>query len=657
MNKLSASLSPYLKQHADNPVHWIPWDETVLMRARLEHKAILVSIGYSTCHWCHVMAHESFEDPLTAEIMNDHFICVKIDREERPDLDHFFMNAVQAMGISGGWPLHCFLNDEGKPFFGGTYFPPKPKYGRPSWSQVLISVSQAYKDKSRELAEQADHLLWHLNKNQRIEQPERNHTHELDPQQLYTALQSSFDLLNGGFGTAPKFPHTTTLNLLFYLYFRINEEGAKNHSLHSLRQMALGGIYDHIDGGFCRYSVDGSWDVPHFEKMLYDHAQILESLSTAFTLSKDVFYKETADRSIGFFERQMCPESGLYFAALDADTDGEEGKYYVWETEELASLLNKDYDSFLELYELKSLDQFHPNKKVIRLKTLKQYGAEWITKLNKQREHLQTLKAARSERRFPGIDTKIIIAWNAMMVNAYAKWYRATGEMSYFIKAKETLDKLLEKGTDNDGYLCRYLIDGIRMGHGFLEDYAYMIQGCLEVYQLNFEMTYLDKAFALFELVEKEFTIENHPLYRSSPKAYNDFPFETVDWTESSYPSAISILCKSMRYIGELKHNDGIRKRLNEIFNLVRASAHQFPLSMSFWSQEILEFESGGIVLKTSDPHMAIRNMIGFHLPGLMTIPVSETEDGMVFCFNGQCHLAIFDRDKIVPLFSAFKIQ
>lgn len=311
----------------------------------------------------------------------------------------------------------------------------------------------------------------------------------------------------------------------------------------------------------------------------------------------------------------------------------------------------------MELYELKSLDQFHPNKKVIRLKTLKQYGAEWITKLNKQREHLQTLKAARSERRFPGIDTKIIIAWNAMMVNAYAKWYRATGEMSYFIKAKETLDKLLEKGTDNDGYLCRYLIDGIRMGHGFLEDYAYMIQGCLEVYQLNFEMTYLDKAFALFELVEKEFTIENHPLYRSSPKAYNDFPFETVDWTESSYPSAISILCKSMRYIGELKHNDGIRKRLNEIFNLVRASAHQFPLSMSFWSQEILEFESGGIVLKTSDPHMAIRNMIGFHLPGLMTIPVSETEDGMVFCFNGQCHLAIFDRDKIVPLFSAFKIQ
>lgn len=657
MNKLASSLSPYLKQHADNPVNWVPWDDTVLTAARRERKAILVSIGYSSCHWCHVMAHESFEDPLTAEIMNDHFICVKIDREERPDLDHFFMNAVQAMGISGGWPLHCFLNEEGKPFFGGTYFPPTPKYGRPSWSQILISVSKAYVDKSRELTEQADYLIQHIIKNQRVELSDEKQSKELDPQPLLDELQKSFDPLNGGFGTAPKFPHSSTLNLLFYLYFRTKEDRAKEHALLSLRQMSLGGIYDHIEGGFCRYSVDGSWDVPHFEKMLYDQAQILESLAIAYSLSRDEFFKEIADRSFEFFERQMSPEPGLYFAALDADTEGEEGKYYVWEAEELATLLGQHYQTYLELFELKPLDQFHPNKKVIRLKTMKQHGADWNYALKNQRGNLNILKAARSQRKFPGIDRKIIIAWNAMMIRAYIGWYKATGERAYFIQAKETLNQLLDKGKDKDGHMCRYLIDGQSMGHGFLEDYAFMIQGCLEVYQYCFESAYLKEACALYEFVEQEFSMENHPFYRTAPRACNDFPYETVDWTESSYPSAMAILCRGMRYLAELKQDVGLDTKIRAIFHLVRPSANQFPLSMSYWLQEILEFESGGIVLKCSDPHKAVIDMMGLNLPGLMIVPHLNNEDGMVFCFNGQCHLPIFDRNKIESLFSTFKVQ
>ncbi|HNU15607.1 MAG TPA: thioredoxin domain-containing protein, partial [Chitinophagaceae bacterium] len=355
-NQLINETSPYLLQHAHNPVNWYPWGDEALNKAKQENKPILVSIGYAACHWCHVMERESFEDETTAKLMNDHFINIKIDREERPDLDHFYMDAVQAMTGSGGWPLNVFLTPETKPFYGGTYFPPQRAFNRPSWQETLYGVIQAFRERRHEIDAQAENLTEHLAKSNEFGVSGSSVTDDFftndKTDDSFQNLMRSADRQWGGFGKAPKFPQTFSIQFLLRYYYTSKNEKALNQALLSLDKMIDGGIYDQVGGGFARYSTDAEWLVPHFEKMLYDNALLVAVLSEAFQLSKKERYREVIDETMAFIQRELLsPEKG-FFAALDADSEGIEGKFYVWSLDEIHEILGADATDFCEYFDI-----------------------------------------------------------------------------------------------------------------------------------------------------------------------------------------------------------------------------------------------------------------------------------------------------------------
>jgi Highly conserved protein containing a thioredoxin domain len=399
-NRLIHETSPYLLQHAHNPVDWYPWGEEALNRARHENKPILVSIGYAACHWCHVMEKESFEDEETARFMNEHFINIKIDREERPDLDHIYMDAVQAMTGSGGWPLNVFLTPEGKPFYGGTYFPPKAMYNRPSWKDILNGVAQAYAQKRDEVELQAANLTQHLFQansfgmqalaGDLVEHFKVEKVHE-----MFRNIMKNADRQDGGFGRAPKFPQSFVIQYLLHYYYHTKNQDALDQACLSLDKMIYGGIHDQLGGGFARYSTDGEWLVPHFEKMLYDNALLVNVLSEAYQLTGKPLYRRAIEQTIGFVQRELSSPEGGFYSALDADSEGVEGKFYVWSKAEVESVLGEDAALFCEFYDITEKGNWeHKNILNIR-KPPEQFAAErniaveqLLTKLDEGRAKL-----------------------------------------------------------------------------------------------------------------------------------------------------------------------------------------------------------------------------------------------------------------------------
>src|SRR6188474_2922041 len=344
-NKLSDETSPYLLQHAHNPVNWFPWGEEALNKARMENKPILVSIGYSACHWCHVMERESFEDEATAMLMNENFINIKIDREERPDLDHIYMDAIQAMTGSGGWPLNVFLTPGAKPFYGGTYFPPKRAFNRPSWQEVLVGVTEAFSQRRNEIDAQAENLTEHLTQANSfgVSSPaEVEFLIKEKTTEAFTNIMKNADRVWGGFGRAPKFPQSFVIQYLLRFHYVNESQEALQQALLSIDKMIDGGLYDQVGGGFARYSTDTEWLVPHFEKMLYDNALLISIITEAFQITGDKRYKEVIEETIQFIQRELMHPEGGFYAALDADSEGEEGKFYVWNYEEVIELLQND---------------------------------------------------------------------------------------------------------------------------------------------------------------------------------------------------------------------------------------------------------------------------------------------------------------------------
>ena len=446
-NRLQHETSPYLLQHVDNPVDWYPWGEEALQRARDEEKPILLSIGYAACHWCHVMAHESFEDEATAAYMNAHFVNIKVDREERPDLDGIYMRAVQALTGQGGWPMTVILAPDGRPFFGGTYFPKTPRYGMPSFLQVLASVDNAWTTRRVEILESAGEIAAHLDQPIAMSgEPEAlNDGLFLQAQQ---GLQGSFDAEKGGFGRAPKFPQPMTIEFLLRAHQRYGDAGALRMAETTLERMARGGIYDQVGGGFARYATDDDWLVPHFEKMLYDNAQLARVYLHAYQLTGKPLYRRVVEETLDYVVREMRHEEGGFYSSLDADSEGVEGRFYVWSAAEIRSLLGDDADLFMRYYGVTD----HGNWEGHNILNVRLPAAEAAIAFELTPAELESrlaaarrmLYAARARRVWPGLDDKVLTAWNGLMLAAFAEAGRALDRADYVDAARANASFLYE---------------------------------------------------------------------------------------------------------------------------------------------------------------------------------------------------------------------
>src|SRR3984957_12151335 len=454
-NRLSEETSPYLLQHSQNPVDWYPWGEEALAAARTQDKPILVSIGYSACHWCHVMERESFEDPGTAVFMNEHFVNIKVDREERPDLDHIYMDAVQAMTGSGGWPLNVFLTPQAKPFYGGTYFPPRPIHTRNSWKEVLSVLASPFRDRRTEVEQQADNLTRHVATAGSFgigagDSP-AGATTPFSPAilgEIRDRLLAAADTTSGGFGGAPKFPQTFSLRFLLNDYYYTGNKASLDQACLSLDKMIRGGIYDQLGGGFARYATDREWLVPHFEKMLYDNALLIITLSEAFQLTQKPLYQEAIERCITFIDNELGNGQGAFFSALDADSEGIEGKYYVWNLRDIEAVLGEDAGIFINYYGVTE----HGNWEGTNILTRPAVDSLTLDEAKRLNAARLLLLAYRSRRIRPGLDDKILLGWNALMNIAFSKAFAALGKEAYRDRALENM-RFLQSRPKGDGVL------------------------------------------------------------------------------------------------------------------------------------------------------------------------------------------------------------
>jgi uncharacterized protein len=501
-NKLINETSPYLLQHAHNPVKWYPWGSEALQKAKEEDKVILVSIGYSACHWCHVMERESFEDEQIAALMNEHFINIKVDREERPDIDHVYMDAVQAMSGSGGWPLNVFLTPDAKPFYGGTYFPPVNAFNRPSWTEILQSIHKAWTEKRNEIISQAENLTDYLNKSADFINadliPVPQEKDELENcKMIFSNIMNSADKEWGGFGKAPKFPQTFTIQYLLHYYYYTNDRNSLEQALLSIDKMVQGGIYDHIAGGLARYSTDREWLAPHFEKMLYDNALFISVLCDAYQLTKSEKYKDAIEKTISFILEELTHKDGGFYAALDADSEGEEGKYYVWQKREVDEILGKDAAIFCQLFDITEMGNWEEKNIPRLLQTLEEFATQKNINEEQLKETvkacLSKLKIKRAERIRPGLDDKIILSWNALMLKALAKAAVVLQNEMYKNAAVTNFNFLLKHFTEGN-QLFHTWKNGYAKHPAFLDDYAFLAEACLYMYDLTFDSNYFKKA-------------------------------------------------------------------------------------------------------------------------------------------------------------------
>jgi len=499
-NRLINETSPYLLKHAHNPVDWYPWGSEALERARSEGKPILLSIGYSSCHWCHVMERESFENEAIAGLMNERFVCVKVDREEHPDVDHVFMQAVQAMTGSGGWPLTVFLTPEGEPFYGGTYFPPEDARGLPGFPRVLQTVADAYRDRRPAVIDAAHQLVSSVNRMSDIEPVvQALDAHVLD--EAYDALGPSFDPGNGGFGLAPKFPQPMTLEFLLRSHHRTGNPQALNMVELTLARMAAGGIYDQVGGGFHRYSTDARWLVPHFEKMLYDNALLSRLYLHAYQVTGNPGYRRVAEEVLDYVLREMTDANGGFYSAQDADTEGEEGRYYVWTLPEIINVLGREDGELVAQY-LGATEQgnFEGGNVLHLLTDAQEFAARFATSPEQLQATVDRCKAkllaARHLRVRPGRDDKILTSWNGMMLQSFAEAASVLGREDYRRAALDNAAFLLRELRRENVLMHTYGHGEARIP-GYLDDYALLIGGLLAVHRASFEQRWLEEAVSL----------------------------------------------------------------------------------------------------------------------------------------------------------------
>lgn len=591
-NALVHETSPYLLQHAHNPVNWFAWNDETLEKAKRENKLILVSVGYSACHWCHVMEHESFEDEQVAKLMNEKFICIKVDREERPDIDQVYMSAVQLMTGRGGWPLNCFALPDGRPIYGGTYFP------KEQWMNVLHNVAAVYRDEPGKAVEYAMKLTEGVRLSELIEPVEAPEGFTaLTLGNCVTNWAKHFDNSEGGPNRAPKFPLPNNYKFLLR-YCRQLPEAERGqlpgYLQLTLQKMAFGGIYDQLGGGFARYSTDHLWKVPHFEKMLYDNAQLVSLYSEAWQFTGDPLYKQVVYETLGWVEREMTSPEGIFYSALDADSEGEEGKFYVWTKEELEAELGAGFSLFADYYNVNATGHWeHGNYILLRKQTdavLAQKHSISEVELQERISGMKTrLLALREKRVRPGLDDKSLTSWNAMMIKGYADAYEAFAEPAFLKAALKCASFILEKQSRPDGGLNHNHKNGRSSINGYLEDYAFMIEALIALYQVTFEEKWLMEAKRLAEYSITHFYDKASGMFWFTSDLDRALIARKMEVSDNVIPASNSVMANALFVLARYFDEPGYHQMAVQMLGNVQRHISQYGSGYSNWAIALLQ--------------------------------------------------------------------
>ncbi len=665
-NDLFKETSPYLLQHAYNPVAWKAWNDESLKLAKEQNKLIVISVGYSACHWCHVMEEESFENDSVAKLMNDNFISIKVDREERPDVDQIYMSAVQLMTGSGGWPLNCIALPDGRPVFGGTYFT------KVQWTKILEDMSSLYKKDPEKVIAFAENLTEGVKNSDLITINKEEvpfNKKQIEP--IVAALNKTLDYKNGGQKRAPKFPMPSNLNFLLRYSFQNDDKDLKQFVLTTLTKMANGGIYDQIGGGFSRYSVDERWHVPHFEKMLYDNAQLVSLYSKAYQITKNASYKTTVIETLNFIEKELTQQEGAFYSSLDADSktkEGilEEGVFYTWTKDELRASLGNDFDLFKSYYNINATGKWEKDQYILyKTKT----DQEFIKANNFSLEELHVkvsgwktkLYQLRADRERPRTDDKVLTSWNALMCKAYVDAYRVLGDQSYLDSAIKNGTFIKENQIHKDGALFHNYKDGKSTIEGFSEDYAHTISAFIELYQATFNEQWLKTAKELMDYTMAHFLNKESRMFYFTSDSATNLIARKMEVLDNVIPSSNSVLAESLFKLGHYYSNKTYTNLAKQMLRNVNEDIEKSPSGYTNWLVLYLNYASPYYEVAISGPeaHSKLKELGNSYLPNILIsgsnknsdLPLLQNkfiadETFIYVCVNGTCKLPVNDTNK-----------
>jgi len=671
-NNLENETSPYLLQHKDNPVQWYAWNYEALKKAKDENKPIFLSVGYSSCHWCHVMAHESFENDDVAKIMNENFVNIKVDREERPDLDDIYQKVCQMSTGQGGWPLSVFLTPDQKPFYVGTYFPVLDSYGRPGFGSLCRQLAQAWKEKPKDVGNSAEQFMSNLSKLERVSEGGKIDKSILD--EAAVNLLQVADTNFGGFGQAPKFPNAANLSFMFR-YSKLSGIGKfQDFALMTLKKMAKGGIFDQIGGGFHRYSTDARWLVPHFEKMLYDNALLPPVYTEAYQITKDPFFLDVVTKTLDYVLREMTSSSGLFYSAQDADTNDEEGQTFVWKKREIESILGDDSEIYCIFYDVTDGGNFEGNTILANNINISSLAFKFSKTEDEIKELLirssEKLLDVRNKRDQPGTDDKIITSWNSMMITAFAKGYRISGNEKYRDAAVNSA-KYFSEQFSKHGFIHRTFKNDVPKLNGYLDDYAYLVNSLIDVFEIASNAYFLEMAQKIANYMiehfwnddEKSFffTADNHESLIVRPKNYYDL----------SVPSGNSVASHALLKLYHLTSDENFLKISEKILESNGTSAAENPFAFGYLLNVMNLYLNSPteITIVNTENSKIVNSLYKKFIPEGIIIPINDNEtmklllkypffEGKEFsdktsvtiCKNFSCSLPIFELEQIENL-------
>lgn len=660
-NDLIHETSPYLLQHAHNPVNWKPWNEESLALAKKENKLIIISIGYAACHWCHVMEHESFENDSVAKIMNDHFINIKVDREERPDIDQVYMSAVQLMTGRGGWPLNCIALPDGKPIYGGTYFQ------KEQWMSILNQLVDVYQNEPEKTIEYAEKLTEGVKNSELIKL--NTNSSNFNIEEIHKAVsiwEKGLDYTLGGQQKAPKFPMPNNYHFLLRYGFQSQNKNISNYTNTTLTKMAYGGIYDQIGGGFSRYSVDEKWHVPHFEKMLYDNGQLVSLYADAYLLTKNELYKETVVETLTFVERELMNENGAFYSSLDADSftpedELEEGAFYVWTIKELKELIADDFEVFKDYFNVNSYGHWeHENYVLIRTKSDEEISKEHNLSVKKLKEKVNHWKAVllkeRSKKERPRLDDKTLTSWNALMLKGYADAYRVFNDQHYLEIALKNANFLIKNQLREDGGLNHNYKNGKSTINGYLEDYAILIDALITLYEVTLDEQWLNISKELTDYTYIHFYDKTSGMFFFTSDEDVSLIARKMEISDNVIPASNSIMARNLAKLSHYYSNSIYLRTSKQMANNIKENINRYPSGYSNWLQLMSDFSSDyyEVAISGTNAIQKLKELNQHYIPNkliagstkesnisLMQNRYNKNETLIYVCVNGTCQLPV----------------